>query len=207
MSSEITETPIRQTDPDLVTLVGSRLCHDLISPLGAMANGIELLTMKGMADSPEVQLIAQSVAATNTKLRLFRLAFGAAGDEQRIAAAEVAGLLADYTRGGRIACDWQTTDDASRAEVKLALLALMCFETALPFGGTVVFMPEPGGGWRIEASSDKIRPDPALWAVLGGAAAEIPASRVQFALLAREARAQGRRLGWQIGPAGGNIRF
>ena len=61
---------------DLAALLGSRICHDLISPIGAIGNGVELLMMEGGTPSPELVLIAESVAAANARIRFFRLAFG-----------------------------------------------------------------------------------------------------------------------------------
>ena len=75
---------LAETHPedDLVALVGSRLCHDLISPLGAIGNGVELLTMTATTLSPELQLITESVAAANARIKFFRLAFGRAGEQR-----------------------------------------------------------------------------------------------------------------------------
>ena len=57
---------------ELAQMVGSRLCHDLISPLGAIGNGVELLEMSpdfpGISDSPELRLIAESVAAARARM-------------------------------------------------------------------------------------------------------------------------------------------
>src|SRR3954465_15130922 len=66
---------------DLASLLCSRLCHDLMSPVGALNNGIELL---GDEQDPEMrekclELLADSARATANKLKFFRLAFGAAG--------------------------------------------------------------------------------------------------------------------------------
>jgi histidine phosphotransferase ChpT len=63
---------------DLTSLIGSRICHDLISPLGAIGNGVELLAMSGTAPGPEMDLISQSVENANARIRFFRVAFGAA---------------------------------------------------------------------------------------------------------------------------------
>ena len=54
---------------DLSALLGSRICHDLISPIGAIGNGVELLMMEGGTPSPELVLIAESVAAANARIR------------------------------------------------------------------------------------------------------------------------------------------
>jgi histidine phosphotransferase ChpT len=66
---------------DLASLLCSRLCHDLMSPVGALNNGIELLGDETDPDMREkcLELLADSAAATAGKLKFFRLAFGAGG--------------------------------------------------------------------------------------------------------------------------------
>lgn len=69
------------TEVDLAALLCSRLCHDLLSPVGAMNNGLELLADE---HDPEMKrrcmdLLAESAKSAADKLKFFRLAFGAAG--------------------------------------------------------------------------------------------------------------------------------
>src|SRR4051812_50023079 len=66
---------------DLASLLCSRLCHDLMSPVGALNNGIELLADEQDPDMREkcLELLADSARASANKLKFFRLAFGAAG--------------------------------------------------------------------------------------------------------------------------------
>ena len=66
---------------DLASLLCSRLCHDLMSPVGALNNGIELLADETDPDMQEkcLELLADSARATANKLKFFRLAFGAGG--------------------------------------------------------------------------------------------------------------------------------
>ena len=69
------------TEIDFASLLCSRLCHDLLSPVGAMNNGLELLADE---HDPEMRqrcmdLLAESAKAAADKLKFFRLAFGAAG--------------------------------------------------------------------------------------------------------------------------------
>lgn len=109
-----------QDKPDLAALIGSRICHDLISPIGAIGNGVELLMMDGAAQTPELALIAESVASADARIRFFRVAYGAASGNQRIARGEVAGIIADMTRGGRLQVEWISSMELSRREVKLA---------------------------------------------------------------------------------------
>ena len=66
---------------DLAAMLCSRLCHDMLSPVGALSNGLELLAME---TDPEMranvmQLLEQSAHTSTNKLKFFRLAFGAAG--------------------------------------------------------------------------------------------------------------------------------
>lgn len=193
---------------DLAALVGSRLCHDLISPLGAIGNGIELLAMSGGgAASPEMQLIGEAVANASARLKFFRIAFGQAGAEQRLGRPEISTILADLARGGRQEFDWQAEGDQPRREVKPVFLALLCLEAALPWGGRVT-ITRPDGGWLLQASARRTKPDPALWAWLDGAGAgTLTPAQVQFALLPPEVSRLGRRLAWEIAETGATIRF
>ena len=69
------------TPTDLAAMLCSRLCHDLLSPVGALSNGLELLAMETDAEMRKnvIGLLEQSAAISTNKLKFFRLAFGAAG--------------------------------------------------------------------------------------------------------------------------------
>lgn len=185
-----------QDKPDLAALIGSRICHDLISPIGAIGNGVELLMLDRIAAaSPELALVAESVANANARIRFFRIAFGAAGSDQRIARAEVVSVLTDMTRGGRLQVDWISPIELPRREVKLAFLLLQCLETAMAYGGQIrIELSE--AGWRMEGTAPRLKLDPAPWEVLTErhAPPEITAAQVHFALVPGELHAQGRRL-------------
>lgn len=169
---------------ELTALLGSRICHDLISPIGAIGNGVELLMMEAATTSPEMALIAESVAAANARIRYFRVAFGLASQDQRISRAEVTGILAAVTQGGRLEIDWQATGDLARVEAKLLFLALQCLETALAFGGRITVQYEKPR-WVLTAHATRTRFDPPLWERLSNpqAKAEIGPAQVHFALL------------------------
>lgn len=194
------------TETDLTALLGSRLCHDLISPIGAIGNGVELLSMSQETPGPELELIAQSVAAANARVKFFRVAFGQAAPGQMMGRAETGRLLVEASALGRLDFVWDLTEDQPRALVKLAFLAMLCLETALPFGGTIT-VRSSAELWEITAHSEKARGDAALFAALGGAPFEITPARIQFALLPREARRQSRSLDWELDAQGAVIRF
>ncbi|MDE3028470.1 MAG: histidine phosphotransferase [Paracoccaceae bacterium] len=180
---------------DISALLGSRICHDLISPLGAISNGIELLTMSGASVGPEIALISESVANANARVRFFRVAFGAASAEQRIGKPEILSILADVLRGGRLAVDWQVAGDPSRREVKLAFLRIQCLETAMAYGGTIT-VGRQEDTWLMTANAARLKIDPALWEVLSNPAAEVEvtAAQVHFLLAPKELRQLGRHL-------------
>ena len=172
--------------PDFAALIGSRICHDLISPLGAIGNGVELLSMSGAGGGPELALIADSVANANARIRFFRIAYGAAACE--VAEAEIRSILTGMANGGRVAIDWRIAGPVSRARAKLAFLALQCLETALPFGGKITVAAK-GAVWEARAEGARLTVDAILWANLSAAASDpaIAPAQLQFALLPVEA--------------------
>ncbi|SPF76312.1 hypothetical protein ALP8811_01315 [Aliiroseovarius pelagivivens] len=186
-------------DRDLTALIGSRICHDLISPLGAIGNGVELLQLSGMGDSPEMALIAESVTNANLRIRFFRVAFGAAAEGQSLSEREIRAVLAPGGDGRKIAIDWQPTGDLPRTEVKLAFLALQCFESAMPWGGQLS-VSCADGRWHMSAHGDRLNIDPDLWALLSTVNPDIdvPPARVHFALIRPELQRQGRSATVQI---------
>lgn len=188
--------------PDLAALLGSRICHDLISPIGAIGNGVELLGLQGAGSGPEMELIAQSVAQASARIRFFRLAYGAGGEGQRVARAEVLAILAELGRGSRLAVDWSSASDLARREVKLAFLLVQCLETALAGGGRIE-VTQAEGRWSLLARGPRLRTDPAVWDVLvdPAAGAGLGASEVQFLLAAEELRRSRRRLTTDLGTA------
>lgn len=185
---------------DLAALLGSRICHDLISPIGAIGNGLELLMMETGSTGPEMALISESVSHANARIRFFRVAFGAAQGEQRLGRAEAASIISDMTRGGRLSIDWQTGADLARGEVKIAFLLLMCLESAMAYGGKITVQVD-GGRWSIVGEANKLKIDPALWEVLADPTAdpEITPATVHFPLAAEEIALRQFRLTAELG--------
>lgn len=180
--------------PDLAALLGSRICHDLISPIGAISNGVELMMMDGSVRGPEMALVVESVAAANARIKFFRVGFGAASPDQRIGRSEVTGILTELLRG-RLSVEWQSPADLSRREVKLVFLLIQCLESAMPFGGRITVDLDEGR-WQISANSARLRVDPDLWEALSNPAAhpDTGPAQVHFLLAAAELHGQGHRL-------------
>lgn len=194
----------------LAALVGSRICHDLISPIGAIGNGVELMMMDASGtSSQEMALIMESTGHANARIRLFRVAFGLCAPDQRIGRGEVTGILADGAAGARLKVTWDSPPDLARRDVKLAFLGLMCLETALIQGGEIAIALGEGG-WSLTANAPRIKQDPALWGGLARGASpdaydEIAAGQVHFPLLALEAARQHRILSVTSNEAEGKL--
>jgi histidine phosphotransferase ChpT len=140
-----------KTDLDIrvVELLCSRLCHELVSPVGAINNGVELIEEMGaeMADEA-IGLIAHSADQASRRLRLLRLAYGAAGDQSGFA--EVAQAAEAYFTGGKIKLEWPPgrLEQASRLPPgagKVLLNLVILAEEALTYGGRIVVGPDHGG--------------------------------------------------------------
>jgi histidine phosphotransferase ChpT len=203
-------TPKAQAD--LAQLMASRLCHDLISPLGAIGNGIELLEMSrdypGIADTPEMKLIAEAVAAARARIQSFRIGFGQSGGNQRISRVELRNLLDGMAAENRMTIELDSEGDLPRNEVRMILLAVMCLASALPWGGALT-VTRQGIVTRLTAIADRTRSDQALWSRLDTPQTGPlpPASEVQFPLLAEVASRQDRPIQWAIHPGGAEISF
>lgn len=181
---------------NLNALIGSRICHDLINPLGAIGNGIELLGLSGAAkEGPEMSLVSDSVENATAKVRFLRLAFGDTAADQIVARNEILSTLEAMARGGRLSYSWGVAGDPLRMDVRVALLGMMCIETALPLGGDIeVTMSDET--WRISAKHDRLNLDPALWVPLskGLCPDGLSAAQVHFGLLPEMAKEANRTL-------------
>ena len=184
---------------ELTGLLGSRICHDLISPLGAIGNGVELLAMSGVAASPEMSLITESIESANARIRFFRVAFGAAAADQVIGRTEIADILSGLTKGGRLTVHWQADGEVPRREAKLAFLCINCLENAMPWGGRIT-VSRRGGGWAVVAESTKLRELNGLWTAFDDAVEDpdLAAADIQFALAPLWARLAGMQLSRQV---------
>lgn len=172
------------TGTDLNALISSRICHDLISPLGAIGNGVELLTMSGQCLTPEIALIAESVENANARIRFFRVAFGAAQNDAEVGQSEVQSILRDSFKGNRTSVSWNVEGTLTRTDIKLTFLALQCLENTLPWGGQIT-ISRSGTNWKLEARGEKVKIDAELWKMITDAADPegVAASEVHFALV------------------------
>ncbi|MEM1235477.1 MAG: histidine phosphotransferase family protein [Pseudomonadota bacterium] len=169
----------------LTPLVGSRICHDLINPLGAISNGVELLTMTPGAGGPEIALIAESVEAANARIRFFRVAYGDASPTQILEDAEISTILKGMSVGARQQMFWNAQGAHPRDEIRLIFLLLQCLETAMPFGGHITVIGHKGA-WTVRGEADQFAEISSLWDLIrrGEEPSDLAAAHVQFALVA-----------------------
>ncbi len=189
-------------------LIGSRICHDLISPIGAVTNGIELLALSGADQSPEMALVAASAANANARICLYRLAFGIASEGQRIGAQEVRETLNNVYADSRIAVDWQPGDAFDRPLVQAALLAILCAESAVGLGGEITVTHE-NDNWKITATGKRLKVDPDLWAGLSDPQSlrDVAPGNVQFLLLPDHLNQLGRHCRYSLSETGVTLEF
>ncbi len=165
-----------QSGVDLAALLCSKLCHDLLSPVGAINNGLELLEDE---TDPEMRdrcmdLLADSARASADKLKYFRLAFGAAGgfgDEVDPAEAKqlVESLVGDQ---GKITLGWAVqTGTVPKKAIKILLNLALIAREALVRGGKLDVGAEQGDNGVevvIRAEGPKIALDDGIRAALEG---------------------------------------
>jgi histidine phosphotransferase ChpT len=162
---------------DLSALLCSRVCHDIISPVGAVANGLELLDEDPDEETREIAmgLIRSSTANASARLQFARIAFGAAGS----AGADIDTGDAQAVAQGYFDNEKKTTLtwEGERAlmaknKVKFLLNLLLVALNAIPRGGEIVSrFEEPAGKTRfqVRATGKNARVPPLLLDFLSGA--------------------------------------
>ena len=191
---------------DLASLLCSRLCHDLLSPVGALNNGIELLADEQDPEMRErcLELLAESARASANKLKFFRLAFGAGGGfgneiDTREARAALEGL---YGPEKRIELGWIVAGDRlPKGAVKLLLNLAMIAGDSLVRGGRLDVGSERSDDaieMVIRAEGPRVLVDPVLReTIVKGDAGRMVEPRAAGAWLAHGLAAE----------AGGSIRL
>jgi histidine phosphotransferase ChpT len=165
---------------DFASLLCSRLCHDLLSPVGAMNNGLELLADETDPDMRVrcLELLTESARASANKLKFFRLAFGAAGGfgdvvDSREAKAAIEGLFGDNER---IEIGWLVEEATlSKTAIKVLLNLVLMAGDSLVRGGQLYIGAEIKHGTTeivVRAEGARLVLDAELRTALNGEAAE-----------------------------------
>jgi len=122
--------------PDLAALLCSRVCHDIISPVGAINNGLELLD-EGGADEDAMNLIRQSARNASARLQFARIAFGAAGSAgMLIDTGDAEAVASAFLKNEKPEFEWTGTRALlPKNKVKLLLNLILVANASIPRGG------------------------------------------------------------------------
>jgi len=142
-------------------LLASKICHDLVSPVSAINNGVELIEdIGGSVIEEAMKLISDSGIKASRKLRLFRLAYGRAGSESNLGVKDVRQVVEQYLTDTKTSIVWPDEfPDLSmvdaRGFLKILLNLIILGEEALAYGGTIRLQGLPAteevkGGCRVE---------------------------------------------------------
>ena len=136
------------SDLDFSAFLVSRVCHDLVGPLGAVVNGLEVLEDERDAAmrADALKIVTSSAAQALARLQFLRIAFGAAGSAgAELDLGEVGRLAFGLLSGGKVTLQWETPRvNWPKDWAKLVMNAVLIASDCLPRGGTV----------RIETSAD-----------------------------------------------------
>ncbi len=165
---------------DLAALLCSRVCHDLISPVGAIVNGLEVLEEDKDEETKTfaLDLIKKSAHQASAKLQFCRLAFGAAGSAgAQIDLGEAEKTARGLLEDNKTTLVWNLPRELQpKNRVKLLLNMLLIAAGAIPRGGTLTVEPAAAGngssGFQVTAAGLNARFGPATGELLAGSPAQ-----------------------------------
>jgi histidine phosphotransferase ChpT len=173
---------------DLAALLCSRVCHDLISPVGAIVNGLEVLEEEKDEETKTfaMDLIKKSAGTASAKLQFCRIAFGAAGSAgAQIDLGDAANIARGFFEDDKTKLAWNLPRALmAKNRVKLLLNMLLIAGQAIPRGGIITVDPIGSGenmGFKVTAAGTNARVPPAVPALLAGDAGgeTLDAHRIQ----------------------------
>jgi histidine phosphotransferase ChpT len=173
--ADAARSPISLEALDLAALVASRVCHDVISPVGAIVNGLELMEDGADAATTELalDLIRKSARTASARLQFCRIAFGAAGSAgSAIDTRDAQQVATNFLNDDRTTVDWHIPPAfLPKNRVKLLLNLLLLAAGAIPRGGTIkVEMTGEGdtAGFAIDVTGLNARVPPHAVELLAG---------------------------------------
>ncbi len=144
---------------ELAALLCSRVCHDLISPVGAIVNGLEVLDDNPKPEDRDfaLELIRKSAKTASARLQFCRLAFGAAGSSgAQIDLGDAQAMSRGHIEDGKTSITWNLPRILlPKNRVKLLLNMMIIAQQTIPRGGTLTVDPIGEGdsmGFRLTAS-------------------------------------------------------
>jgi histidine phosphotransferase ChpT len=160
---------------DLAALLCSRVCHDLISPAGAIVNGLEVLEEAKDEETKTfaLTLIKKSAKTASARLQFCRIAFGAAGSAgAQVDTGDAEQVARGFIEDEKVKLAWNVPRTLlPKNRVKLLLNLLVVAGQAIPRGGTLTLDPIGSGetmGFRVTAAGLNARVPPAVPDLLAG---------------------------------------
>jgi len=194
---------------DLASLLCSRLCHDMLSPVGALSNGLELLADETDPDMRQrcMELLEQSARTSADKLKFFRLAFGAAGGFGDLVPVGEAKVLVEalVANNARITLNWALgSESLPKPAIKTLLNFALIGIEALVRGGTLDLAAELRDGTSeivVRAGGPRIAFDGDVGRALEGKLpeGELSSRTAPAAMLQQLARGLGGQLQFALG--------
>jgi histidine phosphotransferase ChpT len=167
--------PVTLDSLDLAALLCSRICHDLISPAGAIVNGLEVLEESDDAETKSfaMDLIKKSARTASARLQFCRIAFGAAGSAgAQIDTGDAENMARGFIEDEKVKLTWNLPRALlPKNRVKLLLNMLVIAGGAIPRGGALTVEPIGSGdetGFRITAAGMNARIPQAVPGLLDG---------------------------------------
>ena len=163
-------------DIQVMELLASKLCHDLVSPVSAINNGVELIEdIGGSVVAEAMKLIGDSGTTASRKLRLYRLAYGRAGSENALGVKDVRQVAEQYLSTGKITLVWpEGVPATSLADqhgfLKVVLNLIVLAEESLAYGGAITLRDIEGSGCRFEVVGRNASLSPQIQEALEGSA-------------------------------------
>ncbi len=147
------------TTMELAALLSSKICHDIISPVGAIANGLELLDEDQDEETHgfAMELVKNSTLQATAKLKFARLAFGASGASgSHIDVKDAEDVSREYIDSGKIELQWSAPVALLPKDVIKLLLNLVLISIAtIPRGGSIkVIVTGEGDNTTLELTSE-----------------------------------------------------
>jgi len=149
----MSEPMMKLTAANLAALLCARICHDLVSPVGALTAALEVFSDDDNMDMRDdaLELIKLSAGQASAKLQFLRLAFGAGGSAPGIISCdELKKLSLDVFDGGKVEFDWDVkADGLDKPAARILLNLVMLGMQVIPRGGTM----------KVEATANDAQTD------------------------------------------------
>ena len=160
-----------QIDLRVLELLSSKICHDLISPVSAINNGVELIEdIGGSVVEEAMKLIGNSAVQSSRRLRVFRVAYGRAGSEANLPLRDIRMVMEQYFEGGKTKLTWPEDlvlpgVSEQRGALKVLVNMMIMAEEVMAYGGAVALHPLDGEdsiGFRLEIEGRSVALSPSF---------------------------------------------